>query len=102
VADDVEPSPAVDQNMMQLDVCNDRGGDERQYASPCHVLGAVGCPEGDSGASPPLVWGCLRDPWGHRQDLTAQGLHVPAGGELPASAVQHVQLLAAVGIITGV
>jgi hypothetical protein len=48
------------------------------------------------------VWGCLRDPWGRRQDLAAQGLHVPAGGELPASAVHHVQLLAAVGIITGV
>jgi hypothetical protein len=29
VADDVEPSPTVDQNMMQLDVGNDRGGDER-------------------------------------------------------------------------
>jgi hypothetical protein len=33
---------------------------------PCHVLGAVGCPEGDSGAPPPLVWGCLWDPWGRR------------------------------------
>jgi hypothetical protein len=41
VADDVEPSPTVDQNMMQLDVGNDMGGDERQYADPCHVLGAV-------------------------------------------------------------
>jgi hypothetical protein len=30
VADDVEPSPTVDQNMMQLDVGNDKGGDERQ------------------------------------------------------------------------
>jgi hypothetical protein len=29
VADDVEPSPTVDQNVMQLDVGNDRGGDER-------------------------------------------------------------------------
>jgi hypothetical protein len=28
VADDVEPSPTIDQNMMQLDVGNDRGGDE--------------------------------------------------------------------------
>jgi hypothetical protein len=102
VADDVEPSPTVDQNMMQLDVGNDRGGDERQYAGPCHVLGAVGCPEGDSGASPSLVWGCPRDPWGRRQDLAAQGLHVPAGGEFLASAVHHVQLLAAVVIITGV
>jgi hypothetical protein len=44
-------------------------------------------PEGDSGAPPPLVWGCLRDPWGRRQDLATQGLHVPAGGELPALAV---------------
>jgi hypothetical protein len=78
VAGDVEPSPIVDHDVMQLDVGNDRGGDERQYAGPCHVLGAVGCLEGDSGAPPPLVWGCLRDPWGHRQDLTAQGLYVPA------------------------
>ena len=31
-----------------------------------------------------------------------QGLHVPAGGELPASTVHHVQLLVTVGIITGV
>jgi hypothetical protein len=64
VADDVEPSPTVDQNMMQLDVGNERGGDEWQYAGPCHVLGAVGCPEGYSGAPPPLVRGRLRDPWG--------------------------------------
>jgi hypothetical protein len=87
---------------MQLDVGNDRGGDERQYAGPCHVLDAVGCPEGDSGGTPPLVWGYLRDLWGHRQDLAAQGLHVPAGGELPASVVHHVQLLTSVSIITGV
>jgi hypothetical protein len=66
VADDVEPSPTIDQNMMQLDVGNDRGGDERQYAGPCHVPEAVGYPEGDSGAPPPLVWGRLRDPWGRR------------------------------------
>jgi hypothetical protein len=31
-----------------------------------------------------------------------QGLHVPVGGELPAAVVHYVQLLAAVGIITGV
>jgi hypothetical protein len=48
------------------------------------------------------VWGCPRDPWGCRQDLAAQGLHVPAGGEFPASVVHHVQLLAAVVIITRV
>jgi hypothetical protein len=102
VADDVEPRAAVDQNVVQLDVGNDRGGDERQYAGPCHVLGAVECPEGDGCAPPPLVWGCLRDPWGRRQDLAAQGLHVPAGGELPAFAVHYVQLLAAVIIDTGV
>jgi hypothetical protein len=29
VADDIEPSPTVDQNMMLLDVGNGRGGDER-------------------------------------------------------------------------
>jgi hypothetical protein len=62
VADDVESSPTVDQDVMQLDVGNDRGGDERQHAGPCHVLGAVGCPKGDSCAPPPLVWGCLWDP----------------------------------------
>jgi hypothetical protein len=45
VADDIEPSPTVDQDVMQLDVGGDRGSDERQYASPCHVLGAVGRPE---------------------------------------------------------
>jgi hypothetical protein len=32
----------------------------------------------------------------------AQGLHVSTGGELPASAIHHVQLLAAVVVITGV
>jgi hypothetical protein len=31
-----------------------------------------------------------------------QGLHVPAGGEFPASVVHHVQLIVAVFIITGV
>jgi hypothetical protein len=48
------------------------------------------------------MWGCLRDPWDHRKDLAAQGLHVPTGGELPASAIHHVQLLATVVVITGV
>jgi hypothetical protein len=48
------------------------------------------------------MWGCLRDPWGRRKNLAAQGLHVPTGGELPASAIHHVQLLAAVAVITGV
>jgi hypothetical protein len=48
------------------------------------------------------VWGCLQDPWGRRQDLAVQGLHVPAGGKFPASAVYYVHLLVAVGIITGV
>jgi hypothetical protein len=60
---------------MQLDVGDDRGGDERQYAGPCHVLGAVKCPEGDSCAPPPLVWGSLQDPWvadrtSRRRDFT--------------------------------
>jgi hypothetical protein len=31
-----------------------------------------------------------------------QGLHIPTGGELLASAIHHVQLLAAVVVITGV
>ena len=48
------------------------------------------------------MWGCLRDSWGRRKDLTAQGLHVPTGGELLASAIHNVQLLAAVVVITGV
>ena len=37
-----------------------------------------------------------------RKDLAAQGLYVPTGDELPASAIHHVQLLAAVVVITGV
>jgi hypothetical protein len=48
------------------------------------------------------MWGYLRDPWGRRKDLVAQGLHVPTGGELPASAIHYVQLLAAVIVIAGV
>jgi hypothetical protein len=48
------------------------------------------------------MWGCLWDPWGRLKDLAAQGLHVPTGGELPASAIHHVQLLAAVVVITEV
>jgi hypothetical protein len=48
------------------------------------------------------MWGCLRDPWDRGKDLAAQGLHVPTGGELLASAIHHVQLLAAVVVITGV
>jgi hypothetical protein len=31
-----------------------------------------------------------------------QGLDVPAGGELPAPAVHHIQLLAVVVVVTGV
>jgi hypothetical protein len=48
------------------------------------------------------MWSSLRDPWDRRKDLAAQGLHVPTRGELPASAIHHVQLLAAVIVITGV
>jgi pSer/pThr/pTyr-binding forkhead associated (FHA) protein len=48
------------------------------------------------------MWGCLRDPWGRRKDLTAQVLRVPTGGELLASAIHNIQLLAAVIVITGV
>jgi hypothetical protein len=37
-----------------------------------------------------------------RKDLPVEGLDVPVGGELPAPAVHHVQLLEVVIIITGV
>jgi hypothetical protein len=48
------------------------------------------------------MWSRLRDPWDSRKDLAAQGLHVPTGGELPASAIHHIHLLAVVVVITGV
>jgi hypothetical protein len=48
------------------------------------------------------MWDCLRDPWDRRKDLATQGLHVPTGGELLASTIHHVQLLAAVVVITRV
>jgi hypothetical protein len=48
------------------------------------------------------MWGSLWDPRDHRKDLSAQGLDIPAGGELPAPAVHDVQLLAAVVFVTGV
>jgi hypothetical protein len=48
------------------------------------------------------VWSSLRDPWGRGQDLAAQGLDIPVGGELPAPTVHDVQLLAAVALATGV
>jgi hypothetical protein len=48
------------------------------------------------------MWGCLRDPWGRRKNLATQGLYVPTGGELLASAIHNVQLLATIVIITGV
>jgi hypothetical protein len=48
------------------------------------------------------MWSSLRDPWGRRKDLSAQGLYFPTGCELPAFAVHHVQLLAAVVVITEV
>jgi hypothetical protein len=63
IADDVEACPSVNQNMVQSHVGDDRGGDEWQYAGPCHVVGAVECPKGDGGAPPSLMWGSLRDPW---------------------------------------
>jgi hypothetical protein len=70
--------------------------------APAMFSGVVGCSEGDSVAPPPLMWSSLRDPRGRRKDLSAQGLDVPAGGELPAPAVHHIQLLAVVAIVTGV
>ena len=48
------------------------------------------------------MWGRLRDPWVRRKDLSAQGLHIPTGGKLPASAIHNVQLLAALVVLTGV
>jgi hypothetical protein len=48
------------------------------------------------------MWSSLRDPWGRRQDLSAQGLDVSAGGELPAPAVHDVQLLVVVALTTEV
>jgi hypothetical protein len=102
MADDVEACPVVNQHMVQSHVGDDRDSDEWQYAGPCHVVGAVGCPEGDGGASPSLMWGSLRDPWSCRQNLTVQGLDVPTGGEFPAPAVHDVQLLAAIAVIPGV
>jgi hypothetical protein len=102
MADDVEACPAVNQHMVQSHVSDDRGGDERQYAGPCHVIGAVGRPEGDDGAPPSLVGSSLRDPWSYRQDLKSQGLDIPAGGKFPASVVHDVQFLTAVSIISGV
>ena len=41
----------------------------------------------------------LRDPRLHRKDLPAKGLHVPPGDKLPAPAIHHVQLLAAVAVV---
>jgi hypothetical protein len=55
MADDVEACSAVNQHMVQSHVGDDRSGDERQYATPCHVVRAVGCPKGDGGAPPSLV-----------------------------------------------
>jgi hypothetical protein len=48
------------------------------------------------------MWSSLRDPRDCRKDLSTQRLDVPMGGELPAPAVHHVQLLAAVVVVTGV
>jgi hypothetical protein len=48
------------------------------------------------------MWSSLRDPRDRQKDLSTQGLDVPVGGELPALAVHHVQLLAAVAVVTGV
>jgi hypothetical protein len=102
MTDDVEAGPSVNQNMVHPHVGDDRGGDERHYTSPCHVVGAVGCPEGDGGGPPPLMWSSLRDPRDRRKDLSAHGLDVPARGELPVPVVHDVQLLAAVIVVTGV
>jgi hypothetical protein len=42
--------------------------------APAMLSGAVGCPGGDGGASPPLVWGSFGDPWDRRKNLPPQGL----------------------------
>jgi hypothetical protein len=48
------------------------------------------------------MWSSLRDPRGRQKDLSAQGVDVPAGGELPAPVVHDIQLLAAVVVVIGV
>jgi hypothetical protein len=70
--------------------------------TPCHVVGVVGCPKGDGGAPPPLMWSIFRDPRDCRKDLSAQRLDVPAGGELLAPTVHDVQLLVTVVVFTEV
>jgi hypothetical protein len=102
MADDIEAGPSVDQHVVQPHVGDNRGGDERQYVGPRHVVGAVGCPKGDGGAPPPLVWSSFGDPWDRRKNLPPQGLDTPAGDELLAPAVHYVQLLVAVVVVAGV
>jgi hypothetical protein len=101
MADDVEVGPTVDQHVVQPYVGDDGGGDERQYAGPRHVIGAVRCPEGDGGTPPSLMRSRLWDARGCREDPAAQGFYIPPGDELPAPALHYVQLLAAV-VVAGV
>jgi hypothetical protein len=102
MVDDIEVSPSVNQHVVQPHVGDNRGGDEWQYAGPRHVVGAVGCPEGDGGAPPPLVWSSFGDPRDHQKNLPSQRLDTPVGDELPASAVHYIQLLAVVVVVAGV
>jgi hypothetical protein len=62
MADDVEAYSTVNQHMVQSHVGDDRSSDEWQYADPCHVVRAVGCPKGDGGAPPSLVGAAFRTP----------------------------------------
>ena len=75
MADDVEACSAVNQDMVQSHVGDDRSGDEWQYAGPCHVVEAVGCPEEDGGAPPSLLGAAFGTPGvidriSRRKDLT--------------------------------
>jgi hypothetical protein len=60
---------------------------------------AVGCLKGDAGTPQPLMGSFLWDPWSCREDLKAQGFHVPLEGKLPAPVVHHIRLLAAVNVV---
>jgi hypothetical protein len=102
MADDIEAGPSVDQHVMWPHVGDNRGSHERQHAGPRHIVGTVGCPKGDGGAPPLLVWSGFGDPWDRRKNFPAQGLDTPAGDELPASVVHYIQLFASVVIIAGV
>jgi hypothetical protein len=85
--------------MVQLDVDDGQGDEQRELPGPCHALRAVRGIEADRRIHPPVVWHRL---WGRcsRRHLSMQVLDDATRGDVPRTSEHDVECLVTL-IVTG-